>query len=232
MSVAVKESVSKYLEEALGRPVDIHQYSDDTTLNTLGLDSLLTVGVLVSLLEDSSVDVGEYADSLVAPSTLGDLFAIANRFMADEHATPIAEEMPRERRTQLEFYQEKLAYEIDSADLEAALASGQELVVVDGRSSEAYAVEHIPGAISIPHRSISQSSLTGLSKSPLYVAYCDGIGCNASTKTAIKLATAGFRVKELIGGLDWWKRDGHATDGTAGQAHRHHIDCGCADAPV
>jgi hypothetical protein len=22
----------------------------------------------------------------------------------------------------------------------------------------------------------------------------------------------GFRVKELIGGLDWWKRDGHKTD--------------------
>lgn len=229
MSVAVKKRVTKYLEEALGKSVDIRQYSDDTTLNALGLDSLLTVGVMVSLLEDSNVDIGEYADSLVTPSTLGDLFDIANQFMSDGKPISDGGEISRERRSQLEFYQEKLAYEIDSADLEAALASGQDLIVVDGRSSEAYEAEHIPGAISIPHRSISQNSLIGLSKSPLYVAYCDGIGCNASTKTAIKLASAGFRVKELIGGLDWWKRDGHATHGTAGQAHSHHVDCGCAD---
>ena len=25
----------------------------------------------------------------------------------------------------------------------------------------------------------------------------------------------GYRVKELIGGLDWWKRDGHKTEGAA-----------------
>ncbi len=54
----------------------------------------------------------------------------------------------------------------------------------------------------------------------------------ASTKTAIKLATAGFRVKELIGGLDWWKRDGYPTEGhAAGQGHAHqvhHAACGCA----
>jgi len=23
----------------------------------------------------------------------------------------------------------------------------------------------------------------------------------------------GFRTRELIGGLDWWKRDGHPTEG-------------------
>ena len=81
----------------------------------------------------------------------------------------------------------------------------------------------------MPHRSISQDSLAGLSRSPLYVAYCDGIGCNASTKTAIKLASAGFRVKELIGGLDWWKRDNHATEGLAARCDALvHADCGCA----
>lgn len=229
MSAAMKENVSKYLEEALGRPVDIYQYSDDTTLSAMGLDSMLTVGVLVSLLEDSSVDVGEYADSLVAPSTLGDLFDIANRFMSEADPIPDEDEISRERRDQLDYYQDKLAYEIDSADLEAALAGGQDVIVVDGRSSESYELEHIPGAISIPHRSISQSSLSSLSKLPLYVAYCDGIGCNASTKTALKFASAGFRVKELIGGLDWWKREGYATDGTSGQVDCNDLDCGCAD---
>ena len=227
MPAAVKDKVAEYLEDALGAPVDVEEMPDDTTLLTLGLDSLLTISVLVSLLEDCGVDLGEHADSLVTPSTLGDLFDIAGRFMAGEDS-PTEDEMPTAQHTQLDFYQAKLAYEIDSADLQAALAEGQDVVVVDGRSSEDYEREHIPGAISIPHRSISQDSLTGLAKEPLYVAYCDGIGCSASTKTATKLATTGFRVKELIGGLDWWKRDGHATEGHSAQPRAHDAGCGCS----
>jgi rhodanese-related sulfurtransferase len=94
------------------------------------------------------------------------------------------------------------------------------------RSHEVFEKEHIPGAINIPHRSISQDSLAELSKAPLYVTYCDGIGCNASTKTAMKMLMLGFTVKELIGGLDWWKRDGYETSGTHGQTGTT-IDCGC-----
>jgi rhodanese-related sulfurtransferase len=45
-----------------------------------------------------------------------------------------------------------------------------------------------------------------------YVTYCDSVGCNASTKGALKLAELGFQVKELIGGIDWWKRDGYPTE--------------------
>ncbi|MCP9986109.1 MULTISPECIES: rhodanese-like domain-containing protein [Streptomyces] len=228
MSVVVKEKVAEYLEAALGKPVDLSPLPDDTPLNTLGLDSLLTISVLVTLLEDCGVDLGEHADSLVTPSTLGDLYAIADRFMGEQDAPSHGADESREQNDQLAYYQAKLAYEIDSADLRDALEAGQDLVVVDGRSSESYEAEHIPGAISIPHRSISQESLSALSKAPLYVAYCDGIGCNASTKTAIKLATAGFRVKELIGGLDWWKRDGYPTEGRAAREHVHHAVCGCA----
>ena len=58
------------------------------------------------------------------------------------------------------------------------------------------------------------------------VCYCDGIACNASTKTALKLLMLGFEVRELIGGLDWWKRDGYATTGQSPQPGKE-IDCGC-----
>ena len=127
---------------------------------------------------------------------------------------------------QMDFYQRKLAYEMDSADVYEALQKDEAIVVIDGRSSGAYAEEHIPGAVSLPHREISSNSTEMLERSKLHVCYCDGIGCNASTKTALKLLTLGFQVRELIGGLDWWKRDGYATHGSEGQGETP-IKCGC-----
>lgn len=114
---------------------------------------------------------------------------------------------------QIEFYEAKLAYETDSWDLFEAMRSEEPWIVVDARSGEAYAQEHIPTAVSIPHKTMSELTTAHLDKSKIYVTYCDGIGCNASTKGALKLAQLGFRTKELLGGLDWWKRDGYATEG-------------------
>lgn len=114
---------------------------------------------------------------------------------------------------QMNHYQRKLSFETDSWDLYEALRLNEAVVVVDGRSPEAHAREHIPGSLNLPHRKICAQSTESLDRSKTYVCYCDGIGCNASTKTALKLLTLGFRVRELIGGLDWWKRDGYATAG-------------------
>ena len=36
----------------------------------------------------------------------------------------------------------------------------------------------------------------------------------------------GFEVRELMGGLDWWKRDGYATEGVGAQTGTE-IACGC-----
>jgi len=127
---------------------------------------------------------------------------------------------------QLNHYQRKLAYEIDSWDLSVAIRAGQHVVVVDGRSKEAFEQEHIPGALSLCHKDICFNQVTGLDKGALYICYCDGIGCNASTKTAMKLMTLGFEVRELIGGMDWWKRDGYATSGSHSQAGTD-VVCGC-----
>lgn len=124
---------------------------------------------------------------------------------------------------QLRHYQDKLTYETDSWDLKVALEAGENVIVIDARSASAYAAEHIPGAINIPHRQMDAQSTATLDKAALVVTYCDGIGCNASTKGALAMTQLGFRVKELLGGLDWWKRDGHPTSNAAGAA----VDCGC-----
>ena len=36
----------------------------------------------------------------------------------------------------------------------------------------------------------------------------------------------GFRVKELLGGLDWWKRDGHSVDGEKAPGASNQCGCG------
>lgn len=109
---------------------------------------------------------------------------------------------------QIVHYQNKLRYEIDAWDLYQALRDKGDMVVVDARSEEAYQREHILHAINFPHRTINQETAAQkLNFSTLYVTYCDGIGCNASTKGALKLAQLGYKVKELIGGIEWWKRD-------------------------
>jgi rhodanese-related sulfurtransferase len=112
---------------------------------------------------------------------------------------------------QLLHYRRKLEFEIDSWDLKVACEGGERITVIDARSRQAFAREHIQGAINIPHREMNRESTAAVDRSALVVTYCDGIGCNASTKAALRMAELGFRTKELIGGLDWWKRDGHPT---------------------
>jgi rhodanese-related sulfurtransferase len=129
---------------------------------------------------------------------------------------------------QAKHYEDKLRFEIDSWDLKVALDASERVVVIDTRSPESYARGHIPGAVNIPHRTMSVDTTAQLDKHALVVTYCDGIGCNASTKGALQMLRLGFRVKELMGGLDWWRRDGHPIHG--GETSSDGTSCGCAPA--
>ncbi len=130
-------------------------------------------------------------------------------------------------QAQVQVYKNKLNYETDSWDVYDALEQNRSIVVIDARSNIAYKKEHIPQAINLPHREINKETTKNFDKTALYVSYCDGIGCNASTKAALNMAKLGFRVKELMGGLDWWKRDGYKTEGENGQEAKTAIACAC-----
>ena len=84
-----------------------------------------------------------------------------------------------------------------------ALHAGQ-----DVSPPERYAEGHVPGALNIPHRTLREDTTAGISKETVVITYCDGPGCNGSTKGALRFAALGFRVKEMIGGLEWWVKDG------------------------
>jgi len=127
---------------------------------------------------------------------------------------------------QINYYEEKLKYEIDSWDLKVALDAKEKVIAIDARSKEAYEYSHIPSAINIPHKTMNQETTANLDKNITYVTYCDGVGCNASTKGALNMTKLGFKVKELLGGLDWWIRDGHQTNGKNSKSEQN-ISCGC-----
>lgn len=50
---------------------------------------------------------------------------------------------------------------------------------------------------------------------------------HACTKGALNMTELGFRVKELIGGIEWWKFDGYATEGTHARSDGTGIQCAC-----
>ena len=127
---------------------------------------------------------------------------------------------------QVQYYKAKLQYEIDPSDLNEAIGRGDKIHLVDTRSPDAYERSHIPGAVNIPYRSMSPATTAHLDKGALIVTYCDGIRCNGSTKGALNMVQLGFRVKELIGGLDCWRYDGYAVDGL--EPAQPAGSCGCA----
>ncbi len=126
---------------------------------------------------------------------------------------------------QVQYYQAKLQYEIDPWDWNEALGGGDKILLVDTRSLEAYERRHIPGAGNIPYRTMSMRTTAHLDKEALVVTYCDGIRCNGSTKGALNMVQLGFRVKELIGGIDCWRFDGYPVDGL--EPAQPTSSCGC-----
>lgn len=129
--------------------------------------------------------------------------------------------------SQIKHYENKLAFEMDSSDLFDALNNNEKVVPLDARKQFGFEAEHISLAINIPHRLMNEENTRHLDENILYVTYCYGIGCNASTKGALNMPKLGFKVKELIGGIAWWKRDGYATEGTNGNKEGEKINCAC-----
>ena len=104
-------------------------------------------------------------------------------------------------------------YDRHPADLYEDIVSGStSLVVVDARWPEAYAREHLPTAINLPFKELTEAGTAHLSRDPLYVVYCWNASCHASRKVAERLESLGFRVKELHGGLQDWKKQGFPTE--------------------
>jgi len=110
----------------------------------------------------------------------------------------------------IRHYAAKLAFETDCSDVHAAMSKGQQdFVLLDVRGRNAYAEAHVPGAISLPHADITAERIARTwPADTLFVTYCAGPHCNAADKGALKLATLGYAVKIMIGGMTGWADEG------------------------
>ena len=50
----------------------------------------------------------------------------------------------------------------------------------------------------------------------LVVTYCWGPGCNGATRAALEFAKLGYQVKEMLGGYEYWVREGFTFETSAG----------------
>ncbi len=109
----------------------------------------------------------------------------------------------------------RLSFETDPSDVYHDITNRVSgIVVVDVRTPEAYARGHVPGAINLPRRTIDSSTSASLHRDKVIVTYCDGLFCNASTKAAAKLTALGFKVKEMLDGMEGWRKEGYAVEET------------------
>lgn len=109
-----------------------------------------------------------------------------------------------------EYFSYKLRCETDPFDVNADLENGiDSFELIDVRGKEAYLNGHAAGAIHIDHNDMTEARMAEFSKDRLLVVYCWGPGCNGATKAAVKLSNLGFSVKEMIGGITYWKEEGY-----------------------
>jgi len=127
----------------------------------------------------------------------------------------VLETQAAEIETAKRHFQSKLTFETDVWDVKTDMERGRsDFVVIDLRSRADFEAKRIAGAIHLPHRTMDAQTTAQLPRDKVMVTYCSGPGCNGSTKGALKLASLGFRVKELIGGLEYWIREGGPVEGT------------------
>jgi len=107
----------------------------------------------------------------------------------------------------------RLAYETDCADVATDVKAGDvRYTILDVRGPASYAAGHVPGSINVPSGSITAEVASSLPEG-LLVVYCWGPGCNGAQKAAAALAAHGRRVKEMIGGFEYWAREGLPIEG-------------------
>ncbi|MCX3063296.1 rhodanese-like domain-containing protein [Streptomyces beihaiensis] len=153
-------------------------------------------------------------------------------------SNPVLRVAPASPAAAAAYFGASLAFHADVSDVASALADDGDpgFVVVDSRSTECWDQGHVPGAVHLPTALIAEQAEQLLDRSVPVVTYCWGPGCNGATRAALALAERGFQVKEMLGGFEYWVREGFPYETWQGPARREADpltaptgadDCGC-----
>jgi rhodanese-related sulfurtransferase len=105
------------------------------------------------------------------------------------------------------FYLAKLQHEVDAMDVADALSRG-EITLVDSRRRESWDHCHVPGAVHLPTADVQHYASQLIPPDRKVVVYSWGPGCNGSTYAALAFAELGYSVREMMGGIEYWAKNG------------------------
>ncbi|MFJ8827598.1 rhodanese-like domain-containing protein [Streptomyces sp. NPDC102467] len=115
------------------------------------------------------------------------------------------------------FFAARLTFQADASDVRASLDSGDPgFVLIDSRGIAGWQQGHVGGAVHLPTADIPARAASLLDRQVPVITYCWGPGCDGATRAALALARLGYQVKEMIGGIEYWIREGFPVESLAG----------------
>lgn len=102
----------------------------------------------------------------------------------------------------------RLRFETDPSDVRADQLAGERFVLVDSRGDAAWRQGRAVGAVHLPTARIAAEAAAFVPSGVPVVVYCWGPGCNGATRAALAFARLGYEVREMLGGFEYWAREG------------------------
>ncbi|WP_330455982.1 rhodanese-like domain-containing protein [Streptomyces sp. NBC_00820] len=141
--------------------------------------------------------------------------------MSDIDTSPAMRVPPAAPAEAAAFFTARLTFQADVSDVRASLDSGAPgFVLVDSRGTAGWQQGHVPGAVHLPVADIPDRAASLLAPRVPVITYCWGPGCDGATRAALALARLGYQVKEMIGGIEYWIREGFPVEGATGTERR------------
>ncbi|MEQ1737848.1 MAG: rhodanese-like domain-containing protein [Rhodoglobus sp.] len=135
--------------------------------------------------------------------------------------TDIATATATDTAAAIAHFERKLRYETDPSDVRWAQLAGENLLLVDSRGDAAWAQGRAAGAVHLPTAQIAARATAEIAAGTEVIVYCWSPGCNGSTKAALEFARLGYTVREMIGGFEYWAREGYPVLDDNGPIHRN-----------
>lgn len=108
-----------------------------------------------------------------------------------------------------DFFQEKISFLVSPFELKNRIKDYiQDINIVDVRDYDDYIDGHIPFAVHVPFADF-ENHLVMFEKDKLNIVYCESEFCSLACKSAYLLASKGYPVRVLIGGMRVWKKLGY-----------------------